>query len=130
MNFVDKEAIKVFVQTTLGCGCPEEVFQHISCESGITQNGIGVMHKINIGNRLLVYVLPIDTTASLREVLPKIIGIGKSERDNSGFNRFRLVLAADDKELFQKAAEDLFLKIQKDEKIHLHILPKTSIPEF
>jgi hypothetical protein len=127
---MDKEKIKAFVQNTLGCGCPEEVFQHIECHSGVNHDGITLLYKINIGNRLLVYVFPVDTSDSLKELLPKIVDIGKKERDSSGFNRFRLVLAADDGEAMRAITEDLFNSIEKDEKIHLHVLPKSDIPKF
>lgn len=127
---MDKEKIKAFVLYTLGCGCPEEVFQHIEYQSGINHNGITLLYKINVGNRLLVYVFPVATSDSLNELLPKIVDIGKRERDCSGFNRFRLVVAADDGEAIRAIAEDLFEGIQKDEKIHLHVLSKSNIPKF
>jgi hypothetical protein len=127
---MDREKIKAFVQNTLGCGCPEEVFQHIECESAMDYHGIRLLYKINIGRRLLVYVLPVSNLDSLRELLVSIVAIGQRERDGAGFNRFRLVLAADDGEAMRVIAEDHFKSIQKDEKIHLHVLPKSSIPEF
>jgi hypothetical protein len=126
---MDKETIKAFVQNTLGCGCPEEVFQQIACESMKHKDGI-VLQKINIGNRLLVYVYPVTGAGSLQELIPRIVGIGKEERDRSGFNRFRLVLAADDREAIQKVAEELFKGIYNDDRVHLHILSKKTIPKF
>ena len=127
---MDRKKIKAFVQNTLGCGCPEEVFQHIECESGIDYHGIKLLYKINIGSRLLVYVLPVKTSDSLKKLLPRIVDIGKGERDGAGFNRFRLVLASDNGEAMRQIAEDLFESIQKDENIFLHVLPKSSIPDF
>jgi hypothetical protein len=127
---MDKERIKAFAQNTLGCGCPEEVFQHIECKTNAYLDGLNILYQINIGNRLLVHVVSVDSGDSLRELLPKLVVIGKMERDRSGFNRFRLVLAADDSDAIREVAENLFSHIQKDEKIHLHILPKTSIPKF
>lgn len=127
---MDKEMIKVFVQKTLTCGCPEEVFQHIECESNIQRDGINIAYKIIIGKRLLIYVFAIDTPDSLKDLLPMLVDIGKRERDSSGFNRFRLVLAADNHDSLRQTGEQLFNALEKDEKIHLHILPKTSIPKF
>jgi hypothetical protein len=127
---VNREAIKSFVQSTLGCGCPEEVFQHIACESGINQNGFRIRYKQNIGNRLLIYIFPVVSADSLQETLQRLVDVGKGERDRSGFNRFRLVLTADDEVRIRERAEDLFQKIRKDERVHLHIFPETSIPQF
>jgi len=127
---MDKAAIKAFVQNTLRCGCPEEVFQHIACEAVKDLSGTGILHKINIGNRLLVYVLPVGSSDSLKELLPRYVSIGRTERDSSGFNRFRLVLTADDTEPIQEIAEDIFMRINRDDKVHLHILPKNTIPTF
>jgi hypothetical protein len=127
---MDRERVKAFVQNTLGCGCPEEVFQHIECKANVYLDGLNIFYHINIGNRLLVHVVPVDTEESLRELLPKLVDIGKRERDTAGFNRFRLVLAEDDGNSIRGVAEDLFSHIQKDEKIHLHIIPKKSIPDF
>ena len=127
---IDKDMIKFFAQNTLGCGCPEEVFQHITCESNILRDSVNIPYKITIGNRLLIYVFAIDTPDSLKDLLPKLADIGKRERDNSGFNRFRLVLAADNHDSLRQTGEQLFNALEKDEKIHLHILPKTSIPKF
>lgn len=127
---MNKEAIKKFAQNTLGCGCPEEVFQHIAHESGVRVNGIRILHKINIGNRLLIYIFPVNEAGSLTEMLPQLIDTGRAERDRSGFNRFRLVLVANDEGKTRERAENLFSRIQKDEKVHLHILAKTSIPQF
>ncbi len=124
---MDKAKIKAFVQNTLGCGCPEEVFQRIECDSNIRRDGIEIRHRINIGNRLLVFIVPVESTNSLNEMLPRLVDIGKSERDISGFNRFRLVLALDDTGLGSNDAEELFQRCNKDEKIHLHIISKENI---
>jgi hypothetical protein len=127
---VNKDKIKAFAQHTLGCGCPEEVFQHIECESNIRRDGVHIAYKIIIGNRLLIYIFTVDTPDSLKDLLPRLVDIGKRERDSSGFNRFRLVLAEDDVDDIRQKGEQLFNALTRDEKIYLHILPKTSIPKF
>jgi hypothetical protein len=127
---MDKDKIKAFAQNALGCGCPEEVFQHIECESNIQRDGINIAYKLIIGKRLLIYVFAIDTPDLLKDLLPMLVDIGKRERDSSEFNRFRLVLAADNHDSLRQTGEQLFNALEKDEKIHLHILPKTSIPKF
>jgi len=88
---MNDEEIKTFVRQTLGCGCPEEVFQYIDCQSNISVDDIPLMGKINIGNRLLIYIVEINDINSLKNVLSFLIGKGMKERDGSNFNRFRLV---------------------------------------
>jgi hypothetical protein len=122
--------IKKFVQKTLGCGCPEEVFRQIDYQADIMAGNILLSARINIGNRLLVYVAEVDNTETIENLLPQLIDIGKKERDAFGFNRFRLVLAVDGIEEMERIATDLFGKINKDEKVHLHAVSKENMPDF
>ena len=124
------ENIKTFVKNTLGCGCPEEVFEYIDCQSNIKLNDVVLRNRINIGNRLLIYIVEVHNGDSLKNVLPLLIATGKKERDDLKFNRFRLVLASDNIDETKKAAEDIFKTIDKDEKIYLHIIFKTDLPIF
>jgi len=130
MNF-DGKAIKTFVQHTLGCGCPEEVFQSMDCQFNIRlNNDIHLRNKINIGNRLLIYVLEVNNTGPLRNILPLLVNSGRTERDNLKFNRFRLVLATDRVDEIKKTADSIFNAISEDEKVHLHIVDKEKVPTF
>ena len=119
--------IKQFAQITLGCGCPEEVFKTIECRSNIMLDGIQIRDHINIGNRLLIYVVEVGRPDSLENILKSLVIYGRKERDSSGFNRFRLVLTADDIGIFQKDAETIFRSINSDEKVHLHLIRKADI---
>ncbi len=89
----DREKIKAFVQGVLGCGCAEEVFKTI--ESRHAKKGGVRYDRINIGNRLLIYVLRADDPEFIGTELPGMLFAGRKERDDAGFNRFRLVLATD-----------------------------------
>ncbi len=129
-DHMSTERIKTFVQQTLGCGCPEEVFRHIDYQADIMAGNILLSARINIGNRLLIYVAEVDNTETIENLLPQLIDIGKKERDAFGFNRFRLVLAVDGIEEMERSAADLFGKINKDEKVHLHIVPKKNMQGF
>ncbi len=119
--------IKNFAQITLGCGCPEEVFKTIECRSNIMLDGIRINDHINIGNRLLIYVVEVGRPDSVENILKSLVIYGRKERDSSGFNRFRLVLTADDIGIFQKDAENIFRSINSDEKVHLHSIRKADI---
>jgi hypothetical protein len=58
---IKTENIKTFVRQTLGCACPEEVFKRIDCQSDIKLNdNILLSSKINVGNKLLIYVVEIN----------------------------------------------------------------------
>ena len=123
----DKE-IKVFVRETLGCGCPEEVFQYMDYQSNIISGDVLLRARINVGNRLLIYVVDVEKRESIRNILSRLIDIGKKERDDLGFNRFRLVLASDNMNEIRRTSEELFRDSGKDEKVHLHIVQKAVIP--
>lgn len=123
----DHKTIKTFVQKTLGCGCPEEVFQYIECRSDTALDGFVLKNWINIGNRLLVYVVEADNS-SLKQMLPVLIAAGRKERDEKGFNRLRIVLAADDIDEMKRVASSIFNNADKDDKVHLHTILKKNIP--
>ena len=129
MSVVKTENIIAFVKRTLGCNCPEEVFSTLNCQSNIPCNGIVLDLKINVGNRLLIYVVTINDPDSLVRILPALVTAGKKERDGAGFNRFRLVLAADDISKIKNEAELIFNSLNEDEKVYLHTLPGKSIPQ-
>ncbi len=126
---VSDESVKDFVRNTLGCGCDEEVFKHIVNVRDVEAGGVTLRNRINVGNRLLVYVAEADTAAIL-EKLPALVKAGKDERDTRRFNRFRLVLVADDKTV-KKAAFEAFAALGRmDEKIHLHVLGKNDVKDL
>jgi hypothetical protein len=124
----DKQGIKAFVRKTLGCGCPAEVFEYIDCQYDKKAGGVLLRAKINIGNRLLIYIVQIGDTDPLEDTLMQLIEAGRSERDILGFNRLRLVLASDRTAHIGPIAEEYFRGINKDEKIHLHVVNKEDIP--
>ena len=129
LSVVNTEDIIDFIKQTLGCNCPDEVFSNIECQTDIPCSGIMLDMKINVGNRLLVYIVTLNDPDSLRRILPVLVAAGKKERDGAGFNRFRLVLAADDVNAIEKEAEKIFNSLNEDEKIYLHTLPGKSIPQ-
>jgi hypothetical protein len=126
---LDKKNIKTFVKLTLGCTCPEEVFEYIDCQSNIKLNDdIVLSNKINIGNRLLIYVVEVTNPVFIKNVLPFLVNTGKKERDNLRFNRFRLVLVTENLDKIKEIAESIFDTIHKDDKVHLHVIQKDKVP--
>jgi hypothetical protein len=123
----DKEKIKRFVQETLGCGCPEEVFRSIDCKRDVDLGGGVILHSIiTIGNRLLVYVV-YDNQDFVAKHLALLISAGKKERDSRGLNRFRLVIVMDGFPGNGDAIRRTFDELQeKDENIHLHVISSSD----
>ena len=117
--------IKRFVQETLGCSCPEEVFNRIDYQ----EEGDGISgRKINVGGRLLIYIISMDRKTSIQGVINSALEQGVEERDKKGFNRFRLVLVASRPDELRSTAEHAFDSSgYTDEKTHLHIVNESDL---
>ena len=126
---IDHDKIKTFVQQTLGCSCPEEVFLSIDCKQNIRlSNNIVMDCAITIGNRLLVYVIGPMSLDVIQQQLSVLVMAGKQERDTRGLNRMRIVVVADGT-FDQKSLQAQFEELRgQDEKIHLHVISKEQNP--
>jgi len=124
------ERIKHFIQNTLGCGCPDEVFRSIDVRRNVRLNSFIVLDSaFVIGNRLLVYLAEAGSAGCIEEHLPALVAAGTKERDEKGLNRFRLVLISDRPADVQQAAGKLFEELRgNDGKVHLHVIDRTSLP--
>jgi hypothetical protein len=122
----NKKDIKTFVINKLGCNCPSEVFNIIERQKDIQlDQNINLNYKINIGNRLLIYIMEINDEEFLRQNLLKIVAHGIDERNKNNFNRFRLVIISNDIDEMNKSGQRLLNTILKmDQKVHLHIVRK------
>lgn len=117
--------IKRLVQQTLGCSCPEEVFQTIDCVN--EDDGLGGM-KITVGNRLLIYIIRAEETSGLHSAVNEAMQQGVGERDENGLNRFRLVLVTSRQDELSGAAEGAFAGSgYVDERTHLHIIGPADV---
>ncbi|MEN6488794.1 MAG: hypothetical protein ABFD66_07920 [Smithella sp.] len=120
-----------FVQNTLGCQCAEEVFNSIELGKGSTPNGEAAFAKMVIGNRLLIYIVqPLSESENLiNNLIPILTEMGILERDNKGYNRFRLVLAKQSDDVI---SDNLIKDFQKtaghDEKAHIHFVSQQELP--
>ena len=124
----DKE-IKQFVRETLGCTCPDEVFQHVDCQSNVDASGeILLDYEINIGNRLLIFVVTIDQLESLSSLISQLVWHGTNKRNQENFNRFRLVLLTQKPTDLAEEAFAIFQSLGADEKVHLHVVAKDDFP--
>lgn len=111
-----------FVRHTLGCGCPDEVFDQIECQNGDSQTNI-YTRSITLGGRLLIYIWETNDSSIIETSLPAILVHGKNERDRRGLNRLRVVIATDDVDHIGSIAQRIFRDLSdKDEKVHLHVV--------
>jgi len=125
--FKEKDQIIDFVRHTLGCTCPDEVFEKIEMEDSRFA-AAPYERKITIGEKLLIYIKWVDFPDSLNEQLPVLLSEGKTERDRKGLNRFRAVLVSDKVQTVSDAAVGIFNAFSgKDEKIHLHVVDSKEI---
>lgn len=118
--------IERFVRDTLGCGCPDEVFEQI--EYGpppAALAALGVERRLLVGGRLLAYIVPCGPRLP---AIRKLVEAGRSERDREGYNRFRLVLAATDPEQVRAAVEGEFAAAASpDDRVHLHAIEASNV---
>jgi hypothetical protein len=111
--------VKTFVQRTLGCSCPEEVFDRIVVDTGAG----AVSHRIRIGGRLLVYILEASRAPDIFSAVAIALQEGVHERDRDHFNRLRLVVVSPSPERIAEAAQAAFSgSPARDGKTHLHVL--------
>lgn len=126
---VDKENIKYFVKNVLGCGCPEDVFKIIESEFDVVVDNILLKSKINIGNKLLIYIVEGDLD-NISYIIPFLISYGKKERDEKKFNRLRIVLVFEEIDKIKEKIMSIFNNCNKDDKIHMHLLEKGILLPF
>lgn len=117
--------IKHFVQETLGCSCPDEVFNEIVSRKG----GHGICEqKVTVGDRLLIYIMSMDGKSDIRGVINAALKEGVAEREEQGFNRFRLVLVTARPHELHRQAECAFERSEyTDEKTHLHVVCENDV---
>ena len=87
--------------------------------------------KVNIGDRLLIYIITMDGKSNIQEVVNSALEQGVEERDRKGFNRFRLVLVASRRDELRSSAEHAFDSSgYTDEKTHLHVVNESEVVNF
>ncbi len=123
------QAIRDLVRTTLGCTCPETVFDHVerSCRQQPTSEQPYTLRLV-IGERLLIYVLEHAQFKAANLQLSDLLTAGRRDRDMQGYNRFRAVLSdsvdATTEALLQAEWQRL---AAGDERVHLHLVQPASL---
>ena len=122
------ESIKRFAREVLGCGCPEEVFKDIEYDQKIGRlNDACHVDRILIGRRLLIYIFRPDQHLQWKRLLPELIEEGKKERDQNGYNRFRMVVVTDEPECGRLSSKIFETLPWSDEKVHLHVVGSQKV---
>ncbi len=117
--------IKRFVQETLGCSCPEAVFDKIEYASDPSEPW---QRKVTVGDRLLIYIIDAEREPDLPGKMASALELGLAERNSRGLNRFRLVLVSTHPDEVRGMAEQAFQEsAYHDERTHLHILGENEI---
>jgi len=118
-----------FVRETLGCGCGEEVFRQLETSRDLRVADVPVAWRIDVGQRLLVYVLEVSDASDLEPRLGTLVRVGRAERDAGGFNRLRLVVSTEDPAGISDQAQRIVERSgAADERVHLHVLPRAAVP--
>ena len=123
--------LRTFIRSTLGCGCPDEVLRRIDCTHTTPTHELDAgLSRIDVGGQLLVYVLHVTTNPhQVAAALPVVIAAGLVERNGGGFNRLRIVVAADDPAALRPIAERAFSEsAPADDHLHLHVVQVRDLP--
>ena len=124
---IDNAAIRHFVRESLGCTCPDKVFDHIRV-TGQPDLFVAATTLYEIGGRLCVAVsVPVDRH-DIERNLGQMIQTGKDYRDRHGFNRFRLVVVTDDDSAKQELPVLFDAVPGNDDRTHLHVVDPRSVP--
>jgi hypothetical protein len=124
----NNSALKTFIKNTLGCGCPDSVFEKIEVKKHQTSEYPNEFTRIVVGDTLLIYIIRPADNSSKNDSIEAIALNGKDDRDSNHYNRFRLVLASNDRPAMSETLEKQFIKSSgTDDKMHIHFIPKEQI---
>lgn len=127
-----QDIIKSFTRNTLGCNCPDKVFEQIDINQSPEQfQDLGCEALISIGGRLMVLLVSAEDGESLQTSLTDYFERGKQCRDERGFNRFRLTIACDNADSIRALMMEQFQGLDNiDDRLHLHVIKKSDVPQL
>ena len=124
----NNEKLKVFVKNTLGCGCPEKVFEKIEVSKLLTEEHEKEITRIVVGDTLLIYVIRPEPSGKFVDSVESIGLAGKTDRDTNNYNRFRLVVSSFEDVTQQDKVSERFSKaFNTDEKMHIHFVSQELV---
>lgn len=129
MTGFNRGDIEHFVRGTLGCSCPDEVFQSIEISHLPAVAGRPPIVQLLVGSRLLIHVVAPPAVIPGNGWIEQLATHGRAARDSHGYNRFRLVIASP---VPPDSALDLQERFARamvgDEKAHLHFVGHDQLP--
>ncbi len=129
MTHTNRDCIERFVRGTLGCGCPDEVFEHLVISRLPAIAGRPPIVQLLVGSRLLIHVVAPPNGAAANGWIEQLAANGRAARDRHGYNRFRLVIASQVPLTSARELQDRFARaIVGDEKAHLHFVGSEQLP--
>jgi hypothetical protein len=129
MTHPDRVSIEHFVRSTLGCGCPDEVFQSIVISHLPAAAGHPPIVQLLVGSRLLIHVAASPPGSPADGWIEQLVANGRAIRDRHGYNRFRLVIASPAPLRSVRDIEERFARaVVGDEKAHLHWVGHEQLP--
>jgi hypothetical protein len=129
MTHADRVSIEHFVRGTLGCGCPDEVFQSIAISHLPAVAGRPPIVQLLVGSRLLIHVVAPPAAIPGNGWIEQLAAHGRAARDRHGYNRFRLVIASPVPPDSVRDLQERFARAMVgDEKAHLHFVGQDQLP--
>ncbi len=125
------QAVRDFVVNVLGCGCPEEVLRDIRLNRAPgAVAGVPLLFEIRVGGRLLIFGVSAEHLKGCAAPLAGLAEAGRKTRDDSGFNRFRLVAVGADAAAGELLHREWGELSGLDERMHLHVVQKSEAGGF
>ena len=119
----NNEKLKGFVKNTLGCGCPEKVFEKIDVSRVQAVGHEKEVTRIVVGDTLLIYIIGPEPYGDLIDRVESVSLAGKNDRDTNNYNRFRLVVSGFEDVVRQVEVSERFSESFKmDAKMHIHFV--------
>jgi hypothetical protein len=124
----NNENLKGFVRNTLGCGCPEEVFEKIDLSMHLAVGHEKEVTRIVVGDTLLIYIIGPEPYGDFIDRVESIGLAAKNDRDTNNYNRFRLVISGFEDDVRQREASERFSELFKmDAKMHIHFVSQELV---
>jgi hypothetical protein len=129
MTRPDRASIEHFVRNTLGCGCPDEVFEHVVISRLPAIAGRPPIVQLRLGSRLLIHLVTPPDGATANGWIEQLAANGRATRDRHGYNRFRLVIASPAALAGVREIQERFARAAVgDAKAHLHVIGNDQLP--
>jgi hypothetical protein len=130
MTPADRQSIEHFVRGTLGCKCPDDVFESIKILRAPTPTAATPHTRLVIGERLLIDVVEAQAVKAAGTTVTRLARKGLADRDAQHYNRYRLVVASDHPTQLLADAKASFASAAGDDpRAHLHILATDQLPD-